>query len=144
VCSAIIRAVTFFIGSVEGALLASVFFMILITALQTFVWFKNRQRAAVGLALLVVTVGLYAALWWWLWSGFYKLTVTDRAVELTKYFPTRVTAVDKASITNARWVPGYKNTWVLVIDTTAGQFESARAGVPAEQRAAISAALGRE
>ena len=135
---------TFFIGSVEGALLASVFFLMLITAVQMLVWFKNRQRAAVGLALVVVTIGLYAALWWWLWSGFYKLTVTDRAVELTKYFPTRVTAVDKASITNARWVPGYKNTWVLVIDTTSGRFESARAGVPADQRTAISAALGRE
>ena len=137
-------AVTFFIGSVEGALLASVFFLVLITTLETVVWFKNRQRAAVGLALVVVTIGLYAALWWWLWSGFYKVTVTDRAVELTKYFPTRVTAMDKASITDSRWVPGYKNTWVLVIYTTAGRFESARASVPADQRAAISGALGRE
>jgi hypothetical protein len=142
VCSAIIPAVTFLIGSVEGALLASVFFLMLMTAVQMVVWFKNRQRAAV--ALVVVTIGLYAALWWWLWSGFYKLTVTDRAVELTKYFPTRVTAVAKASITDARWIPGYKNTWVLLIDTTTGRFESARAGVPAEDRAAISGALRRK
>jgi hypothetical protein len=136
--------VTFFIGSVEGALFASVFFLVLITAPQIVVWLKNRQRPVVGLALVVVTIGLYAALWWWLWSGFYKVTVTDRAVELTRYFPTRVTAVDKASITNARWLAGHRNTWVLVIDTTAGRFESARAGVSAEQRAAISATLGRE
>ena len=136
-------AVTFFIGSVDGALIASVFFLMLITALPIVVWLKNRQRPAVGLTLVVVTICLYAAAWWWLWSGFYKLTVTDRAVELTKYFPTRVTAVEKTSITSARWVPGYRNTWVLVIDAAAGRFESARAGVPAEHRAAISAALGR-
>ena len=137
-------AVTFFIGSAEGALLASVFFLMLITTLQIVVWFKNRQRAIVGFTSVVVTVGLYAALWWWLWSGFYQLTVTDRAVELTKYFPTRVTVVDKASITSARWVPGYRNTWVLVIDAPAGRLESARAGVSAEHRAAITAALGRD
>ena len=141
---AIIPAVTFFIGSVEGALIASVFFLLMITALKVVVWFKNRQRPAVSLTLLVVTIGVYAALWWWLWSGFYKLTVSERAVELTKYFPTRVTTVDRASITNSRWVPGYKSTWVLVIDTTTGRFESARAGVPAADRTAISAALGRE
>jgi hypothetical protein len=136
--------VTFFIGSVGGALVATVFFLMLITALQIVVWIKNRQRPAVGFSLVVVTIGLYAVLWWWLWSGFYKVTVTDRAVELTRYFPTRVTAVDKATITSARWVPGHRNTWVLMIYTTGGRFESARAGVPVEQRTAISAALGRE
>ena len=137
-------AVTFFIGSVEGALVASVFFLMLITALQIVIWVKNRQRPAVGLTLVVVTIGLYAALWWWLWSGFYRLTVTDQAIELTNYFPTRLTALDKASVTNARCVPGHRNTWVLMIYTTAGRFESARAGVSTEQRTAISAALGRE
>lgn len=134
---------TYAIGSVEGAMYASVFFLLLISGVEAVVLIKSRRRPLVVGVFSVVTIGLYAAIWWWLWSGFYQMTVSEQAVTLTKHFPTRITALGRSEITSARWVPGYKNTWVLVVETAGGRYESTRASVPAREREAISAALER-
>lgn len=134
---------TYAIGSVQGAMVASVFFLLLISAVEAVVLIKNRHRPLVGGAMTVATIGGYAAIWWWLWSGFYTVTVNADAVTLSKHLPARTVTLDRAEITSARWVPGYKNTWVLVVETTGGRYESTRASVPASDREAISSALER-
>ena len=132
------------IGSIQGAIVASLIFGLVVTAVAAVVWIKTRRRTMIGAWAAVVTLMLYGLIWWWLWSGFYQITVNETTVELTSCFPTRTTTLLRSDITAARWVPGYKNTWVLVIETATGRHESARAGVTAEVRAAISAAIGRE
>ena len=137
------RRMTFHIGSVQGATVASIFFFVLISLPEAVGWFTKRRRPLVGGPASIVTFVLYATIWWWLWSGFYQVTVTDSTVELTRHFPSRVTAVSKTAVTGARWESGYKNTWALVVQTANGRHKSTRASVSDDERAAISAAVAR-
>jgi hypothetical protein len=69
---------------------------------------------------VVLASGVLAAIWWWLWSGFYALEVGRDSVRLEYHGPRRQHVVPKAEIAAIRWDTGPKSTRVLVVETRSG------------------------
>lgn len=51
---------------------------------------------------------MIAAVWWWLWSGFYLVEVGGDSVTLQYHGPPRQQVLPKAEIVGTRWDPGAK------------------------------------
>jgi hypothetical protein len=64
---------------------------------------------------------ILAAVWWWLWSGFYLLEVRGDTVTLQFHGPSRRSVLPRAEIIAARWDAGPKSTRVLVVETRSGK-----------------------
>ena len=69
----------------------------------------------------LVGLGVLAAVWWWLWSGFYLLEVRRDSLALQYHGPPRERVVSRTEIAAARWDPGPRSTRVLVIETRSGK-----------------------
>lgn len=69
---------------------------------------------------VLVGAGVFVAVWWWLWSGFYLLEVGRDAITLQYHGPPRQRVVRKADIAGAHWDRGPKSTRILVLETRSG------------------------
>jgi hypothetical protein len=75
-------------------------------------------RRAIG---AFVGLGVLAAVWWWLWSGFYLLEARRDSVALQYHGPPRQHVLPKTEIVAARWESGSKSSRVLVVETRSGK-----------------------
>jgi hypothetical protein len=86
------------------------------------------------LGVIACAVGL-AAVWHWLWSGFYVLTPGPSAVTLEYLILPRQRTVPFAEIRAAYWESGPKFSRVFVLETRDGrQYRSTQTNVAAEGR----------
>jgi hypothetical protein len=77
---------------------------------------RTARRVIGGLTV----AALFAAIWWWLWSGFYVLEVGRDSVRMRFQAPPRSRLVPKSEIAATRWEPGPRSTRTLVIETRSG------------------------
>lgn len=64
---------------------------------------------------------MIAAVWWWLWSGFYLVEVGGDSVTLQYHGPPRQQVLPKAEIVGTRWDPAANSSRVLVVQTRSGK-----------------------
>jgi hypothetical protein len=95
-----------------------------------------RARAVIGSA---ATLGLLAIFWYQFWGGFYRLTITDRAVALSYFTPTRSHLISTDGLRVA-WIPAGKMQQALQLTTADGTtYTSTPTGLSRDERAAIEA-----
>lgn len=75
---------------------------------------RSSLGAIVGSAIL-------ALVWWWLWSGFYRIEVGRDVVTLQFYVPSRERVLQKQDILAARWDAAPRASRVLVVETRSGK-----------------------
>ena len=70
---------------------------------------------------VVVGGAILAAVWSWLWSGFYQLEAGRDAVTLQFHMPSRARIVPRPEIVHTRWEAGPRSSRVLVVETRSGK-----------------------
>lgn len=94
-----------------------------------------RIRRALGTA---ISVAALVGVWFWLWSGYYWVTVAGDSVQLIYLAPPRMRTMAVSSIDRVTWIQKPKGQHALVIVTIDGTtYTSASGSVRPERREAI-------
>jgi hypothetical protein len=126
---------SFLFGSISGSLVAfalfggmAVFFGVATTRiLRRFAtphgMLPYDDTTPISSRVIGVLVGgaVLAAVWWWLWSGFYLLEVGRDSIMLEYHGPPRRHVLPKTEIVAAQWESGPKSSRILVVETRSGK-----------------------